>query len=718
MAQIKQELVLVDSFTSVFEEFTKKLDETTKKFDDLVNQMTENDKHLNTYTNTMSKFSNNAANMANNSIDRLITRVGRLGLAYLGLNRIMSSVTDGAELLDAGIRHSSLYGQSTDFAPQATARFYAGLGNMYGEKASSMIPVVTELSKFTSSMERMQRYFQLGEKLASIRPGTSVSEATMDLANAMYSRSVSGLTSKYGLSKRDELAKRLNFNLEMGHENYVFGALENMAAKRGANAETVENMRNSPVHQMRQFSSTIQNTVSIAFSDFIAQIESGIRKLNDFTKTEKFEAFARTLSNIFTIIGRMVNSTIDIIMSLGPAIGNAFTTAFAFGATLIDYVANNLNRIIPIMQKVLTAYIAYRGVLLGIRIIEAARIAIMGTVAGVTALVTMAQGAYTIATGAATAAQLGLNAAFYAFPGTWIAAALVGVAAILATVTFHINKASNGMSTIYNVIKTGAQFAIGIFNYLVSVANFVIDIVNNLVMAFGTFANFLGNIFTAPVAAIILLFKGLFDMISYQIKNILSAVDWVGEKVGNAPGLGWMKEMNLSGKWEGVQKAVDDKMSEWAKKWGGKEYVDTDKSAINRFEYMDMSNADKVAKAVEDFLKDMQKLKDNNNKQQQMVDQLSGIKDNTGETNAHLENLNWSLDPDAWKDQFAKFFTDQMERKDVLRINNEVKTPTITINVSNNGMGGNPYDMESLSQSLKSVLMTELGSVGMSFKGS
>lgn len=179
-------------------------------------------------------------------------------------------------------------------------------------------------------------------------------------------------------------------------------------------------------------------------------------------------------------------------------------------------------------------------------------------------LATSTEYALAVATAQATVAQAGFNTALLACPLTWIVAAIIIVIAAIYLIVAAINKTQH---TAYSATGVVA----GIF------ATLGAHIINTFVVpawnGFATLANFFGNVFNNPVAAVEVMFYDLCLTVLGYISNLASAIQTLLNKI---PGVEVDITSGLDGfysKLEEAQQAVKDK-SGWVEQVGKMDYVD------------------------------------------------------------------------------------------------------------------------------------------------
>lgn len=218
---------------------------------------------------------------------------------------------------------------------------------------------------------------------------------------------------------------------------------------------------------------------------------------------------------------RFTKVTDGVIDSLA-AIASVATVVFDLLVGGVSFVVDNWSWIAPIVSGVAVALFVLHGAMLayntvagitnGIQAISAARSAIK-------AGATLAEAA---ATTTATGAQAGLNAALLACPVTLIILSIIALIAVLyAGVAAYNNFADDGVSA--TGILAGAFAVMG--------AQIINTSIIPLQNAFAMFANFIGNVFNDPVAALKVLFYDFCLTVFGYIKNLASGIEDLINKI-------------------------------------------------------------------------------------------------------------------------------------------------------------------------------------------
>ncbi len=268
----------------------------------------------------------------------------------------------------------------------------------------------------------------------------------------------------------------------------------------------------------------------------------------------------------------------DIMTLLGPAMGALQSFA--------GFVHNALVALNPLFQPVvfgLEMISAGLGVMaqnaalfLPAVAVVALRVGVLQKAAWFTKLAAIATTAYQMAMGIlsmvvgvfsgnialAKAGMLGMNAAMMANPAAAMAGGILLVVGVIAAAVALFNRLNGTAVSVAGVI--GAAFAVlGAF-----LMNFVVIPVWNL---FAALANFLGNLFRDPVAAITILFYNLLMTVSQWLIGIVSAIEGLANLI---PGVQLDLTSSMKAEYEQMEKEVQGIKDES----GWKEFVQTRES--------------------------------------------------------------------------------------------------------------------------------------------
>lgn len=251
-------------------------------------------------------------------------------------------------------------------------------------------------------------------------------------------------------------------------------------------------------------------------SNYALFVSDGIlKKVNQIANTQTFQNFLSGAQKAFGVLLKVANATFDGIVG--------------FAKIIID----NWSLIGPVVYGVATALATYGAIQAGVTLVEWAGVAAKAAQTAGALLLTAAKVALAFAVGGYTAAQTAANGAAYAFPGTWIVAAIVGIIVAVVALIVAIVKWGTGTATVAGTV-VGIFYWIGaafynvvawIVNTSVGMANSFRSTVNSMAQGAADVASSIANVFIdgfnliARKAAEIL--NGIFD----KARDFAGAID-------------------------------------------------------------------------------------------------------------------------------------------------------------------------------------------------
>ena len=539
MATIRSQMVLNDGMTGVLRKITHMLDSTIKAFEDMqqasgqavdtklfktlhveaaqinsdLNRMgayydkiAQSQKQLNTDIQIGAR---GAASLTS-QIGKLAAGVG-LGVGFkklLGLSdqitgtnaRLSFMVDDGGTVseLEKKIMASA---QRSRAAYLDTADAIASMGSNAGAAFGSN----DELIAF---MEQVNKQFAIGGASAQ-----GQSAAMLQLTQAMAAGALRGEELNSILENAPGIARAIEQYMGIAE-----GSIKQYAQEGQVTAEVVKSALFSVADETNaKFESMPMTWAQIWTSmqnQALSSLQPVLKQLNDIANSQQFNKVVSAATNAFA--------------ALASAASQALTLLFNVGAAVVD----NWGMIEPIVMGVAAAMLIYNGYLLtnsaltainniqkGIAAVQAYKAAAANTA------LSISEKNAAMSKAAATAAQYGFNAALLACPLTWILVAIIAVIAAVYAIVAAINKAKGTTISATGVI-TGAFAALGAF-----VLNRTVVPIWN---AFASVANFLGNVFNNPMAAIkiavldmVITVMGYLSRLAHAIENLLNKIPGV-----------------------------------------------------------------------------------------------------------------------------------------------------------------------------------------------
>lgn len=280
-----------------------------------------------------------------------------------------------------------------------------------------------------------------------------------------------------------------------------------------------------------------------------------------------------SVMNFFNIINKNMPRAENVVMGFAGAL-NAVILILAGivdgAGAVVGFFQDNWTIIEPIIWGVAGALGTYYGIQILSNAAGLISTGVHTAIAAAQMIHAAVTGTLTALTAGQIAAQNGLNAAMYACPITWIIILIIAFIAIIYAAIGAINKLP-GVS----ISATGA--IAGAFAVLGA------HIINTFVLPswnmFAAFANFIGNLFNDPVAAVKILFCDMADVVLGYITNIAHAIEEVINKI---PGVEVDITSGLDNFRDKIQEAAEQVKSE--SEW--KEYV-------KKIDYIDYTGAAK-----------------------------------------------------------------------------------------------------------------------------
>lgn len=644
MATIRSQMVLNDGMSAVLKRITSALDTTLNAFEQVqrasgravdaaqiaqarsqlvganaeIQEMADGYRRAAEQEENLNRGLRTGGSLADGMLGKVKTLVATLA-AGAGLNKLiglsdqMTSTTarlsflvdDGGSVdeLEAKIMASA---QRSRAAYLDTASAIASMGANAGAAFSSN----DELIAF---MEQVNRQFTIGGASAQ-----GQAAAMLQLTQAMAAGALRGEELNSILENAPGIARAIEQYMGIAE-----GSIKQYAQEGQVTAEVVKNALFSVADETNAKFESMPMTWAQIWTNMqnraLQTLDPVLNKLNKLANSEQFSTVVDGALNALATITALASGILDVFVNIGSA------------------VVDNWSVIEPIAWGLVAALVAYNAVALITQAINGA-VALSAAVKGAADMFAAGK------TFAATVAQQGLNAALLACPITWI---VVGVLAFVAAIYAAVAAVNKFQGT--SVSATG--IIAGVFAVLGAhvLNNTVIPLYNGFAM----FANFLGNVFNDPVAAVkVLIYDMALTVIGY-ISNMAHAIENVINKI---PGVTVDITSGLDSFYAGLeqaQQAVKDE-SGWV------EYV----KKMDYIDYGDAANAGySFGKGVDD------KVSGIFNPETSSIDlgsgfDMSSIADNTGLT---ADNTGKTADALAVTEEQLEYLRDIAERDAINR---------------------------------------------------
>lgn len=422
----------------------------------------------------------------------------------------------------------------------ATADAVSKLGLMAGDAFNSSAEVIA----FT---EQLNKQFRIAGTEAA-----GIDAAMLQITQAMGSGVLRGEEYNSVLEQAPNIIQTVADYLGVS-----VGELKDMASEGQLTAVILKNALFAAADETNAKFNGMPETFSEIWGDFrdnaIIAFQPVLEQMNEIGNSEAFQGFVNDAIEVLAVAAGVTLEIFDLLAAGG------------------GFVADNWSLLSPIVYGVAGALMLYYGMMLLCNAVTGVSVAITSAKAFAENLHAASLAMSAGATFAATVAQYGLNAALMACPITWIVIGVIAFVASIYVAVAAVNKFA-GTSISATGLISGAFSVMGAF----IINTCLIPIQHRFAIA----ANFIGNAFNNPVAAIKVAFYDMCLTVIGYIQSLASAIETLLNKI---PGVTVDITSGLDGfysKLEEAQQAVKDE-SGWV------EYVE-------RMDFIDYGNAAKA----------------------------------------------------------------------------------------------------------------------------
>ena len=506
------------------------------------------EQHIRDNTDEQGRFNQEIQN-SSASADELMNTIKRAVAAYVSIQSVGKVLSISDELVQTRSRLEMMNDglQSTEELMNTVYESAQDARGSFADMASVVARFGNNAKDAFSSSEEVVAFANLVQKQMTIA-GASTQEAAnaeLQLSQALGS----GVLRGDELNSIFEQAPNLIQNIA-DYLNVPIGEIREMASEGELSADVVKaavfaaaDDINTKFESMPmtwgQMAQKMQNTALMAFQPVL-------QKLNDIGNSDGFQELSVKATDAIATVANVALEGVDLMIAGG------------------QMIADNWSWIAPIVYGVASALAAYNGYLIVTKGLEMISTGIKIALCAAEYAHAAATGTAVTATTAQTAAQMGLNTALLACPLTWIVLAIIALIAILYAAVGAVNKFAGTSISATGLI--GAAFAV-LGSRMVN--TFVVPSWNG----FASLANFFGNVFNNPVAAVKVLFYDMCLTVLGYIQNLAHAIESLLNKI---PGVTVDITSGLDNFYAGLEKAqqaVKDE-SGWTEYVQKMDYID------------------------------------------------------------------------------------------------------------------------------------------------
>ena len=498
--------------------------------------------------------------------------VGKLKTAF-GLAAVVMATKKTIELSDQNAQITARLNLVSDAPEQLKKQIYQSANDARVAYTDSMNQVaklgLLAKDSFNNTNEIVQ-FNNLMNKAFKVS-GTGAQEATSamyQLTQAMAAGKLQGDEFRSVMENAPMVAQAI-----AKYMNVPLGQLKELGAKGQITADIIKNALFNAGDEINEKFKTLPLTwqdVWVQAKNFaIRQLDGVLQKVNQVANSKAFQSF--------------VNSAKIAFFGLKTVAEGVFNGIAAAG----KFIADNWTAISPIIWGVTAAlitYVTWQGISTALDWLNvAAKIAL--NVA--TTILSIANVALTFAVSGYAAAQAKANATAWLFPGTWIAAIIIGlIVAVLALTVVIVQWATGTQSTLEAIGGMFYWLGAVIYNIGVTIMNILIIAVTAVIMVFIMLGAVVANVFI-----------GIWNTGVWLVNALIQAWYWLA----NAAIMAWVwLKVTVSNILASIYNFFIDIANGFIKGFNklGKGAVDT----ANGFQDAFFSAIDAVAKFAQDFI--------------------------------------------------------------------------------------------------------------------
>ena len=583
MATIQNSIVLNDRMTQTFTAINRAIESTINAISTLGGKNVNiNTANLISARQQLAIAENEMQNMVgtsqqlNNNLSKtkgiVGEIVGKLKTAF-GLAAVVMATKKTIELSDQNAQITARLNLVSDAPEQLKKQIYQSANDARVAYTDSMNQVAklgllakdsfnntNEIVKFTNLMNKA---FKVS--------GTGAQEATSamyQLTQAMAAGKLQGDEFRSVMENAPMVAQAI-----AKYMNVPLGQLKELGAKGQITADIIKNALFNAGDEINEKFKTLPLTwqdVWVQAKNFaIRQLDGVLQKVNQVANSKAFQSF--------------VNSAKIAFFGLKTVAEGVFNGIAAAG----KFIADNWTAISPVIWGVTAAlitYVTWQGISVAIEWLNvAAKFALNLAVT----ILTMAKIALTFAVKGYTAAQTMANATAWLFPGTWLAAIIIGViVAILALAVAIVQWATGTQSALETIGGMFYWLGAAIYNIGVAIMNILIIVATVVILAFILVGTTVANVFI-----------GIWNVGVWLVNILVQAWYWLVNHAAMA--WAWLK-VTVSNILKGIYNFFVEIANGFIKGYNklGKGAVDT----ANGFQDAFFSAINAVAKFAQDFI--------------------------------------------------------------------------------------------------------------------
>lgn len=304
------------------------------------------------------------------------------------------------------------------------------------------------------------------------------------------------------------------------HMNVSVGELKKLGAEGQITADIIKNALFSAGDDINAKFRTLPLTWSDIWTQAknfaLREMDGILKKINQLANSQAFQSFITNMKIGFIGLKAVVNGIVDGIAMAGK------------------FIADNWQAISPVVYGVTAAlmtYVIWQGISTAL---EWLSVAAKTAQSVATTILTIAKIALTFALHGYSAAQTEANAAAWAFPGTWIAAIIVGLIVLILWAAVAITQWATGtQSALETVGGMFYWFAALVSNIFIILWDIIVIFVSVVILAFIGLGTLIVNVFIGIWNAGVWLVNALLQGWYWMVNGAAMVWAWLKVTISN-----------------------------------------------------------------------------------------------------------------------------------------------------------------------------------------
>ena len=367
MAEIREELTLVDKFSETFNKFNEAVQKLTSMTDEMQKSGSDNNKQFKDMNDWFGKNNDAAQRLADRGLNALTKRLVVMAGAYVGIRKLTQAIQEAGAVSDQVGRLGSRTGRFNDAENMGIIK---GIANTYGTDMGTAGQMQFLMTKITGNEDMQKRMLSLASRISAITPNSTTESVLSGLTSSLQSGSVGDFIEQYGLRRTDAYDPRrtayANFQGQFGNINEGLKYLEEMSEQAGATEQALSRMWDNPHQKMHRLANIWNNELTSAAQSFMTAIKPALDKLEAFFQSQQFASFMGMVSQVFAMFGKLFEQLISKLVANAPMITDMLAKAFTVLYNVLGWVIDHFDTTATVVGLMIAGFVAWKVAIMGV----------------------------------------------------------------------------------------------------------------------------------------------------------------------------------------------------------------------------------------------------------------------------------------------------------------------------------------------------------------